>query len=229
MFQYFDSAETSEDVFHANLANLQKEIVETFHFTLSRDDRRALEYVYDAFWKAGDGISFRFGNNGYGNGGFPDLRELMLATDRSGRESSFLAHDDDYEFVRKLEMQNRIIPVVGDFGGSKALAGVGDFLRDNGYTVSAFYTSNVEQFLYQENEFDAYVANVRHFPVRDNSVFIRAARRNYDQYPSQFRRLVVQLEKIPVFLKDYEAGLYPNYFNLVSTHAITGDFPQVEQ
>ena len=40
-----------------------------------------------------------------------------------------------------------LVPVVGNFAGPKALRDVGQYIREHGGTVSAFYLSNVEQYL----------------------------------------------------------------------------------
>ena len=44
------------------------------------------------------------------------------------------------QVLRTLESNNVIIPIVGDFGGNKALSAVGQYLKGHGATVSAFYT-----------------------------------------------------------------------------------------
>ena len=45
---------------------------------------------------------------------YPTYRDLLLETDRQGRRWSFLASEDDYQFVRSLERRDLVIPVVGD-------------------------------------------------------------------------------------------------------------------
>jgi hypothetical protein len=49
--------------------------------------------------------------------------------------------------VKALQAKNLIIPVQGDFGGSKTLRAIGDYLREKNLLVNAFYISNVEQYL----------------------------------------------------------------------------------
>jgi hypothetical protein len=148
---------------------------------------------------------------------------LILATDLKGKRGNFLADEQDYQFVRGLHEQNRVIPVVGDFAGTKALASVGNYLRKNGYTVSAFYTSNVEQFLYEGDIFDKFAENVRKLPISDSSVFIRSAR-TVGGHPAWVpgHRMQPLLQKISVFLYDYKAGLLTDYWRLITTHYISG-------
>ncbi len=227
LVDYFCHATASNAAFASNLARVKKIIEVDFRFPLNELDRQRLEYVYSAFRDNGLYISFQFGGRGWGGyGGFPTLGEIMLQTDLEGRKGNFLAGDDDYRFVRALEEENRIIPIVGDFAGTKALASIGSYLKARGYTVSAFYTSNVEQYLFQNGVFGNFVANVRKLPIDDKTVFIRAvARMRQSAHPAYWpgHRTATILEKMTVFLKDQEASLYPSYWDLVTTHFIAGD------
>src|SRR3989442_1099645 len=94
-------------------------------------------------------------------GYFPPFRDPELQNHLNNRLGNFLASNEDYDFVRNMQRKNLIIPVVGDFAGKKALRAVGDYLRKNGLTVTAFYTSNVEQYLFQNEVFSAFADNVR--------------------------------------------------------------------
>ena len=207
LLAYVTTAPAAPEAFRANLAAIRRTIEREFRFPLSREDAESLEYVYSAFWQANLRISFRFGTRGYPSvwqGGFPTLRDLILATDQNGSKGNFLASEADYQFVRSLHRQNRIIPVVGDFAGPKAIAAVGAYLRKNGYTVSAFYTSNVEQFLFGNDVYGRFAENIRRLPVKDNSVFIRAVRSGWDQHPGALpgHRMTPMLQRLPVFLND---------------------------
>ena len=215
LLDYISSAPTTRDLFIANLARVRKTIEEAFQLPLSPDDVESLEYIYFFFWRANLRIAY-----GYG---FASLRDLILATDLEGKRGNFLAEEADYQFVRELQEQNRVIPVVGDFAGGKALAAVAGYLRQNGYTTSAFYTSNVEEYLYQDGAFGRFAENVGKFPISDRSVFIRSLRPGWaDSHPANTRgdsRMSI-LEKISIFLRDYKQGAYPNYWKLVTTHYI---------
>ena len=74
--------------------------------------------------------------------------KLTSALDDAGVPRSFLGTDEHYQFIKSLQSRNLIVPIQADFGGPKALRAVGDFLRAHGLTVSAFYISNVEQYLF---------------------------------------------------------------------------------
>jgi hypothetical protein len=184
--------------------------------------------VFSAFRDEGLAISFRFGQTGgFGGGGayrrFPDLRDLILERDLRGGLGNFLASEESYQRVRSLQLANRIVPIVGDFAGKKAIASVAAYLKKHGHSVSAFYTSNVEQFLFQNDVFRSFVENVRTLPIDDKSVFIRAVP-SRQPHPAQVagHRTTTLLQKIGVFLKDADAGAYDDYRTMVTTHFIAG-------
>ena len=77
----------------------------------------------------------------------------------------------------------------GDFGGDKALRAVGDYIRQHNATVTAFYTSNVEQYLFQEAyAWRRFLQNVATFPIDSKSTFIRSISNRGFPF-SQFRRI----------------------------------------
>jgi hypothetical protein len=78
--------------------------------------------------------------------------------------------------MKDLERRNALVPIVGDFTGPKALRAIGDFARKRGTTISAFYVSNVEEYLRQDHTWQTFCANVATLPIDDASTFIRAVR-----------------------------------------------------
>src|SRR5262249_22525917 len=81
--------------------------------------------------------------------------------------------EDKFTFVKNMESRNLIVPIVGDFAGAKALRTVGTYLKDKGVTVTAFYVSNVEDYLQRNNVWSRFCANVATLPLDSGSVFIR--------------------------------------------------------
>ncbi len=214
-----------DKLYAANLADIKKVIQEDFQFPLSADDQKSLEYVYKSFRDDGLEISYRM-EGSWGSGAFPTLQEILAEKDLNGKQGNFLATADDYEFVRGMHRKNLIIPVVGDFGGKKALATVGDYLRKNGYTVTAFYTSNVEQYLFSDGKFELFAANVKKLPINEKSLFIRAVAGRMP-HPARLpgHRLTTILQQIAVFNKDFDEGIYQSYIDLVTTHFISAEKP----
>ena len=73
----------------------------------------------------------------------------MMQTDWDGVARGYLATEEKFRFIKGLQERNLIVPVVGNFAGPKALRAVGRYIRERGATVSAFYVSNVEQYLFR--------------------------------------------------------------------------------
>jgi hypothetical protein len=221
LMTFFGKIAATDQAFTANLVEIKKIIQEDFQFPLSDADRQALEYVYKSFRENGLEIAFRLDASYYG-GYFPSLKDLALQTDLNGKTGNFLAGAEDYNFVRSMQKKNLIIPVVGDFSGPKALGAVGDYLRKNGLSVTSFYTSNVEQYLFDSAVFDGFAKNVRKLPIDDKSVFIRAVFHMRYTHPArkQDHMSVTLLQRMKVFLKDFDEGLYPSYRELIVTNYI---------
>lgn len=219
LLDYFTRTPKDEKFYAANLAEIRKTIETEFQLKVSPTDQAELEHVLQSFKVDGLEIAFRFGG---GWNTFPTLKEIIAQTDASGKNGHFLASAEDYEFLRQLQMKNLVIPVNGDFGGKKALATIGEYLRKNNVTVTAFYLSNVEQYLFGDNTFEAFVRNVKALPINEQSLFIRSVLDRYD-HPARMpgHLFTMLLQRIPVFVKDFDEGRYRDYYQLVSTHFIS--------
>jgi hypothetical protein len=203
-----------------NLAAIRKTIQQDFKFPLSREDQESLEYVYRSFRLQGFNIGFDV-NGMFGRrfGHLPNLKELLVQKDLNGKQGNFLASADDYDFVRGMQRKNLIIPVVGDFGGEKALAAVGGYLKKHGYVVTVFYASNVEIVLFQygsSDVFSSFVRNIKKLPINDRSVLIRSTFWFY-RHPAQLPgyQLCTSLQNISSFLTEFDDGRYRDYRDLL--------------
>jgi hypothetical protein len=104
---------------------------------------------------------------------YPRYRDLLLATDAAGRQWNFLAAEPDFQFVRKLQAEDRLVPVVGDLGGTHALPAIAATLAARGERVSALYVSNVERYLGRAG-YARYLDNLAELPRSARSVIIRS-------------------------------------------------------
>ena len=100
--------------------------------------------------------------------------QLMMAADPGGVSVSFLANEEHFRFLKDIERRNMVVPVVGNFGGARALRAIGQYVREHGASVSAFYLSNVEQYLRQDGIWGTFCANVASMPLTAESTFIRS-------------------------------------------------------
>jgi len=225
LMRYFSLTPADDHALSSNLTEIKKIIQEDFKFPLSEDDRMSLDYIGKSFRDDGVFISFQmdsFRGRSRGGGRFPTMREILEQRDSRGKYGNFLASDEDYNFVRKLQKQNRIIPVVGDFAGTKAIKSIAGYLDRQSIPVSVFYISNVEQFLFQYGEFEAFVKNVKSLPIRPNSLLIRTIANMY-RVRSRWPMMETVLQNLPSFIKNYDADLYPDYYDLVNSEFISVD------
>jgi hypothetical protein len=154
---------------HAQLA----ERIRSYGFSPAAVDFATIRRFHDEFMQAG--LELRFTT--YGRGPrtyYPTIGQLYRERDVGGREASFLAREESFRFLQRLERQGRIIPVVGDFGGTRAFRAIGRFLAERKLEVSLFYTSNVEFYLFRQGAFRRYVDNVRALPWAKNALITRS-------------------------------------------------------
>jgi hypothetical protein len=189
IFGAYERVAPSQELYARNLAEVEAHLATGHGFPLSRDDRRGIEFVYNAWFRDGPDIHYSLSRGGFGGrrgggpGGFPTYADLMTTAGADGRNRSYLATEAAFAFVKDLETRNRIVPVVGNFGGPKALRAVASYLRRTGMTVSAFYVSNVEQYLRQDGLWSQFCTNASAMPVDGTSVFIRSMRGGFSGQP----------------------------------------------
>jgi hypothetical protein len=175
LFAAYDAVPASGQQYTANLAAVMHWLTTSpHHLVLDRADRDGIDKIYKTAFFA-DGPELGYQLTGQGRSSIhPTYAELMSAEDGTGRQRSYLATEDNYQVLKKLETANLLVPVVGDFGGSKALRSVARYAREKGAVVSAFYLSNVEQYLRQDGKTAAFCANVAAMPLDSHSTFIRS-------------------------------------------------------
>ena len=150
----------------ANLKEILTRLKVVHGFSLSADDERRIRSIYLTFLREGV-VTFNSSIES------PGYTRLMTATDGNGRKWSFLASVENYNRVRTMHQKNLIVPLVGDFGGPKALQMTGRYVRDHGAIVNVFYLSNVEDYI--QPVFAGYARNIASLPIDQTSLFIRTS------------------------------------------------------
>jgi hypothetical protein len=143
-------------------------------------------------------------------------------TEQGGVNHSYMASEANFQAVKSLESQNRIIPIVGDFAGAKALHSVGMYVREHGATVSAFYTSNVEFYLFQTDDWRKFLETISDFPLNSETVVIRSYFNNYGmQFPTPPGWLYSSppsytlLDNLSGYTHAFSAGRIQSYFDVI--------------
>ena len=174
LFKPFHSTKGDRAAFDRNFSRIMDQLTVVHKLPLDDDDRANLRYVYNTFFEHGSDLDYTVGGF-YGVENPPTYETLMTADDGEGKMRSFLASEENFQTVKKLEENNLVIPVVGDFAGPKALRGVGRFIAAHQARVSVFYLSNVERYLFSSlNVWRRFYVNVAILPYDSKSLFIRS-------------------------------------------------------
>lgn len=180
---------------------LLEKVEKGYGIDLSAKDEQSLERAHRAFAK--DGLDIRFELKENSTRKYPSLRELLSATDPDGEQRSFIASEQAFRSVQRMQRENRVIPVVGDFAGEEALAAVAELVEEEGKTVRHFYTSNVEQYLLVEGKWWKWQRNVKALPIDGDSAFIRGYLDQGKAHPNQMsgHRTATILQPMKAFVE----------------------------
>jgi len=170
----FEAVKPNEGLFDENLRMVLDYLEKTKGFDLSRDDEAGVRRVYRAFFDSGRDLSYTFICGSGGFTGMPTWPDLITENDGHTRNWNFLATEDQFRMVQRLQKNNLIIPLVGDFAGPKAIRAVGRYLKEHNAVLTVFYTSNVEQYLFQDDtNWKRFYGNVDALPLNPTSTFVR--------------------------------------------------------
>ena len=176
LFRAFKSVKPDRELFDHNLKLITDVLVKTHQFPLTSDDIATIARVYERFFIGGPTLDYGV-EVGRGTG-TPTYEALMNATDQLGHNWSYLASESRYQKIRQMEQRNLIVPITGDFAGRTTLQQVGRYLDDHRMTVSVFYASNVEQYLFRRDDWSHFYENVEALPLNSSSTFIRSVTSN---------------------------------------------------
>lgn len=205
----FEKAKTPAEFFAALFDDdvaRTKAVLDRLHVEHSKEDDKALARIHAAFAKHKLGITYTMLANGRT---YPTLGETLAL------KGSFTESPDAYARVRQLVLENRVLPIVGDFGGKQALPAVGADMRERGLVLGVFYTSNVEQYLFDQKKHGTFVASVEAMPRDGESRIVRVwfdqGRPHPDQRPKIRTTQIVM--RAGAFVRD---APYKSYWELVT-------------
>ena len=130
LFGAYQAVARDTIVARKNLAAIRERLTKQHGFTLTDDDLSTIAYVYAAFVDAGPDLTYNFaqGRLGYGRG-MPSYAQLQIEADSAGVHRSYMATEANFRALRELEVNNLVVPVVGDFAGPKAIRSVAAYLK----------------------------------------------------------------------------------------------------
>jgi hypothetical protein len=210
----------------AGARRASNERIAKFGIPLDVHDREMIDRYRAQFIT--EGLDTRYSSLGRNNRfDYPSFGRLIMESDREGHLLSYAADENEFQYVRSMQLADRIIPVVGNVAGPKALKAVGAYVAAHGLVVSAFYLSNVEQYLMtRDGGFDDYAKNVKLLPHDSTSVIIRSYFGRFGMphplFVSAAGNLSTSLvERIDSFLRAFTAGELTNYSELVFKRYVT--------
>jgi hypothetical protein len=191
--------------------------IRSWNAALDEADFETIRYIAQAFMEGGPDIKFSSYHRAP-RPHHPTYRQLLEETDAAGVRCSFLAQERRFQYVKLLQQENRIIPVVGDLGGTTAVRRTAEELRRLGLHVECFYLSNVEFYLFGGNRWRVFVENMRILPWAPNGILIRSYANMWhphpDHIPGYYMTSLVQ--PVRSFLRNEEGGKDDTYWDLVT-------------
>ena len=178
LMRAYDTVFPTEELYQANLKAVSDWLTVKHGFKLHDDDLPGIDYVYrTAFFTGGPSLTYNMAGRGArgggrGGGNMSTYADIQALDDGNGVNRGFLANEANFQAMKDFETRNLLVPVVGDFGGTQAIRAVGKYLKQQNVVVSAFYLSNVEQYLNRSGTEDAFLCNVATLPLDEFSTFI---------------------------------------------------------
>lgn len=184
IFRMYGAVPVSEAIYVDTWTRIVDHLTKAPHtLPLTKDDIDGIKFVFDHFYTYGPGINYNSAQGGGGGGrtSMATYESLMLTNDGTtaggtAKQRSFLASEEAFKFMQDLESRNLLVPVVGDFSGPKAIRAVGQYIRDRGETVMAFYLSNVEDYLPMGGTWERFCSSVASLPLAESSTYIYGMR-----------------------------------------------------
>jgi hypothetical protein len=170
LFQAIADAKPDPQLYAATLQGIKDRLIRQHRFALSADDQQKLEYVFNVFYRGGPRMDYGFASTAP-NPYVPSYHMLAVATDGRGKNWVYLEREESYKHIREMQLKNLIVPLVGDFTGSKAIRTVARYVKDHGSTISVFYISNVEDYI--QPKWSDYLSNLAALPVDNATLLIR--------------------------------------------------------
>jgi len=218
--EFVEKSSPDPDQFETTRAMVRAK-VKKYGVPVTPAEMETIGRIHQAFFDSG--LELRFTSLGRApRPYYPTLKTLLLEKDLSGKQQTYLASEDDFQFLKTLESRNLVIPVVGNLAGNHALREIGKVTVERGDKLSALYVSNVEFYLMREGTFDTFAATVRALPHDSRSVIIRSYFGGgfYGPHPQSVPGYFSTqlLQTVDTFVSESARGGYSTYMDLVSKH-----------
>ncbi|MEP6621379.1 MAG: hypothetical protein ABJE47_18780 [bacterium] len=239
LFQLLQQTPSDSATYVKNFAAIKDRLTRVHRFALNDSELVSLDCVYGSFFSQGPLITYNYSSScrnpgGFGGGrgavgpgfrgggGFmPTYLAMIAETDGTGLNRSYIANEVNFRAIKDFEERNLIVPLTGNFAGDKALRTVGTYVRDRGAKITAFYVSNVEQYLFQQaDEATRFYKNVETLPLDSTSQFIRSSSGGFGgggggSLQQQSGRSYQLISSILDMVKAFNAGELATYYQVI--------------
>jgi hypothetical protein len=183
---------------------------------LDAKDRRRIHAMRQTFYD--QGLDLRFELHQATSHDYPTLKRMLAEQDDRATARGFLADETTFRHVQGLQRNNLVVPIVGDFAGERAMAGVAREIERRGLVVSLFYVSNVEQYLFEGDTWGRWVHNLAALPTDDRSLLARVHLDQGRPHPGQLsgHRSTMVLQRFEQFFEHQRRKPYRDAFQLVT-------------
>lgn len=221
LVDYIDSTASDPKLFEKSLKDVRQD-VQKYGIPLSQSDLESIGKVQRAFFSSG--LDIRYSSyHRPPRSIYPPYRDLLLETDLAGNQQNYFNSEDDFQFLKKLQDQDMVVPVVGDLSGPQAMKAIGQYIAEIRERVSAYYVSNVEFYLQRQGTFDKFVENLKSLPIDGRSVIIRSYFNYYAPAHPQAEpnhSSTQLMERIDDLIKQCAAGECDSYTDIVTKNSI---------
>ncbi len=224
LFAAYQSLPADSGLYRKTVASINEQLSKKHGFALSSDDTASLAYVYRSFVAYGPDITYNSNQGRAGYGRMPSYAQLQIESDSVGLHRSYLANEANFRALKQLEADNLVVPVVGDFAGPTAIRTVAAYLKDHNAGVTAFYLSNVEQYLFQQgDDWRRFYDNVSSLPLDSSSTFIRSVfdgavyYRGATSYGGGYMRARQMLASMLAQVAAFKSGKLVSYGDVIET------------
>jgi len=180
-------------------------------------DRRALARLHRRFFDEQLDITFQLRRPSRQS--YPSLRTLLLSRSADGKHGGFLASRASYSWVRAMQLENRVIPLVGDLTGHHTLVGIGAQLRRRQLPLGLVYLSNAEQYVFDERRWNRWLSNAAQLPIAEQGLLLRSYVDQGKAHPRQMpgHRMTNTVHLPGAFLARAQQGGFRNYWQVVTS------------
>jgi hypothetical protein len=212
LFAAFANVPASREHFDRNVSDVVSQLRDRHGFALDEADIGGIAGVYGSFYEAGPYLRYSNTQSRW-RSRYPSFQDLQLSDDGRGTNRGYLATERAFRFLKQLQERNLIVPLVGNFAGPRALRAVGEYVRSRGGTVTTYYTSNVEQYLFQDGLWEAFAGNLATLPTDASSTLIRSC---FNNCANGGYRSWSLLDSIRPLVDDARAGRIRMYWDVLA-------------